>query len=258
MDLATIVGLVVAFGALMVSVLLEGGELGAFINIPAGILVFGGTFGATLVSFPLAEMLRLPVVAKNAFFAKEMDRGEIINLMVGFAQKARREGILVLEEDASRVDNSLLKLGIQLAVDGTPQEMVREILEVEVDAMHERHKQGEQIFATMGGFGPTLGIIGTVMGLVHMLGNLSDPKSMGPAIAGAFIATLYGVSSANLVFLPIAGKLKLRDEEEVMFSQMIVEGILAIQSGDSPRTVEAKMRAFLSPKQKESVRAAEA
>ena len=203
-------------------------------------------------------MLRLPVVAKNAFFAKEMDRGEIINLMVGFAQKARREGILVLEEDAARVDNSLLKLGIQLAVDGTPQEMVREILEVEVDAMHERHKQGEQIFATMGGFGPTLGIIGTVMGLVHMLGNLSDPKSMGPAIAGAFIATLYGVSSANLVFLPIAGKLKLRDEEEVMFSQMIVEGILAIQSGDSPRTVEAKMRAFLSPKQKESVRAAEA
>jgi chemotaxis protein MotA len=257
-DLATIIGLLVAVGAVLGAVTMEGAQLGAFISTPSAILVFGGTLGATIIGFPLSQVLKLPLIAKKAFFSSEVDRAQMINMMVGFAQKARREGIRVLEEDVSRVENAILKMGIQLAVDGTPGEMVREILEIELEMMHERHKQGRLIFSTMGGFGPTLGIIGTVMGLVNMLGNLSDPKSMGPAIAGAFLATLYGVSSANLVFLPIAAKLKLRSEEEILVNQMLLEGILAIQSGDSPRAVEAKMRAFLTPKQKAAARAAEA
>lgn len=258
MDPATIIGLLLGFGCLALSVLMEGGSLAAFVNLPAAVLVFGGTIGATIVCFPLSQILRAPAVARNAFVGRPLNRARMIDTMVGFAQKARREGLLVLEDDVARVDNALLRLGIQLAVDGTPQETVREILEIEIDAMHERHKQGEQVFATMGGFAPTLGIIGTVMGLVHMLGNLTDPKRMGPAIAGAFLATLYGVAFANLVLLPIAAKLRMRNDEEAMFQQMILEGIMAIQSGDNPSTVEMKMRAFLSPGQKVAARAREA
>ena len=258
MDPATIIGLLLGFGCLVVSVSVEGGNLAAFFNLPAAILVFGGTVGATIVCFPLSQVLKLPAIARNAFFAPDLDRTRMFNTMVGFAQRARREGLLVLEEDVTGTDNPILRMGVQLAVDGTPQEMVREILEIEIDAMHERHKQGEQVFATMGGFAPTLGIIGTVMGLVHMLSDLTDPKRMGPAIAGAFIATLYGVAFANLVLLPLAAKLRLRNEEEAMFHQMILEGIMAIQSGDNPRTVEMKMRAFLSPGQKIAARAREA
>ncbi|HEX3000200.1 MAG TPA: flagellar motor protein [Armatimonadota bacterium] len=258
MDLATIIGLLVGFGALMVSVLIEGGKLAAFLNLPAALTVFGGTLGAAMVSTPLSLAMRSPIILKHAFFAPSLDRVRMIDVLVGFAQKARREGLLVLEEDIAQVDNALLKLGIQLAVDGTPQELVREILETEVDAMHERHAQAADFFAAMGGFAPTMGIIGTVMGLVHMLGNLSDPKSMGPAIASAFIATLYGIGLANLLMLPVAGKLKLRDAEEGAYQQMILEGILSIQSGDSPRSVEAKMRAFLSPGQKAAAPVGEA
>ncbi|NLC55267.1 MAG: flagellar motor protein [Armatimonadetes bacterium] len=257
MDLATLIGLLLGFGALVLSVSLEGGHLSAFINVPAAVLVFGGTLGATLVCFPLAQVRQLPAIARHALLPPALDRARAINLMVGFAQKARREGILVLEEDVAHADNPLLQLGVQLAVDGTPQDVMREILETEVEAMAERHKQGEALFSTMGGFAPTLGIIGTVMGLVHMLGTLNDPQGMGPAIASAFLATLYGVALANLVLLPLAHKLRRRSDEEVVFSQMLVEGILAIQSGDGPRTVEAKMRAFLSPVQKASARVRE-
>ena len=186
--------------------------------------MFGGTLGATLVCFPLAQVRQLPAIARHALLPPALDRARAINLMVGFAQKARREGILVLEEDVAHADNPLLQLGVQLAVDGTPQDVMREILETEVEAMAERHKQGEALFSTMGGFAPTLGIIGTVMGLVHMLGTLNDPQGMGPAIASASLATLYGVALANLVLLPLAHKLRRRSDEEVVFSQMLVEG----------------------------------
>jgi len=256
MDLATILGLLIAWGALLAALFMEGGRIKDLFNPSAFVLVAGGTLGATIVAFSLKQMRGLPGIVRSAFFCKDTDLTGIIWTMVRFAGKARKEGILALEREAASLDNKFLQMGIQLVVDGTPSEMVREILETEIVCLQERHKVGENIFATMGGFAPTLGIIGTVMGLIHMLASLNEPGKMGPAIAAAFIATLYGVALANLVFLPIGSKLKARTAEEIIAYDMMVEGILSIQAGDSPRMVEAKMRAFLPPRHRQRLRKA--
>ncbi|HEY3330507.1 MAG TPA: flagellar motor protein [Capsulimonadaceae bacterium] len=247
MDLATILGFLIAWGAFFGSVLMEGGDLAAFANPSAIVLVFGGTFGATLMSFPLAQIMKLPAIIKCAFIGQPTDLAKTIQILVSFAERARREGLLALEEEARGIDDPFLQKGVQLAVDGTDPELVRAILETEIAYVQERHALGASIFGTMGGFAPTLGVIGTVAGLVHMLANLSDPGSMGPAIAAAFIATLYGVSSANLLFLPLAGKLKSRSAGEILLREIMLEGILSIQAGDNPRVVEEKLKAFLDP-----------
>ena len=248
MDLATIIGFVLAWGAFFGSVIMEGGDLKAMINPSAMVLVFGGTIGASMMSFPLSAIISLPTIVKNAFVGKKEDLTHVIKTLVGFAERARREGLLALEDEAKNIDDPFLQKGIQLAIDGTDPELVREIMQTEIAFLSARHHTGANLFATMGGFAPTLGVIGTVAGLVHMLANLSDPGSMGPSIAAAFIATLYGVSSANLLFLPLSNKLKHASTEEVLAREMTMEGILAIQSGDNPRIVEEKLKAFLSPK----------
>lgn len=248
MDFATIIGLILAWGALTVALVMEGGKADTLINPSALILVLGGTVGATLVSFSIKQVGSLPSIVRNAFFTEDSDPAQVIRMMVSFARRARRDGILALEEEVRRVDNRFLRKGVRLVIDGTPSEMVREILETEIVSLQERHKVGEQMFSTMGGFAPTLGIIGTVMGLIHMLNNLNEPAKMGPAIATAFVATLYGVALANLVFLPISAKLKVRTSEEILSYDMMLEGILSIQAGDNPRMVETKMLAYLPPK----------
>jgi len=250
MDFATILGFLIAWGALLVALAMEGGKVSDLLNPSAFILVVGGTMGATIVAFSMKQIRGLPAIVRKAFFCKDTDLMRIIAIMVTFARKARKDGILALENESKHIDNKFLKMGIRLVVDGTPSEMVREILETEIVSLQERHKVGENIFATMGGFAPTLGIIGTVMGLIHMLSSLDQPGKMGPAIASAFIATLYGVGLANLVFLPIGAKLKTRTAEEIIAYDMMVEGILSIQAGDNPRMVELKMLAFLPPKQR--------
>ncbi|MDO8586197.1 MAG: flagellar motor protein [Armatimonadota bacterium] len=246
MDLATVIGLALGWGALMIALIMEGGSLGDLVNPSAFVLVFGGTLGATTVAFSLKQILSVPGVVRNAFFCKDTDMPRLIRSIVDFARTARREGILSLENEVKAVDNKFLQMGVRLVVDGTPSEMVREILETEIVSLQERHKVGENIFATMGGFAPTLGIIGTVMGLIHMLASLDKPGAMGPAIAAAFIATLYGVALANLVFLPIGSKLKARTTEEIIAYDMMVEGILSLQAGDNPRMVETKMGSGVS------------
>jgi len=248
MDLATVIGTLLGWGAIVGSLMMEGGKISDLLNPSAFLLVVGGTVGATAISVPLQTMIGFPAVMMKAIFHREHDLLGIINLMTDFAKKARKDGILVLESQAKNLDNKFLKTGIELIVDGTPSETVREILETEIMSLQERHKVGESIFSTMGGFAPTLGIIGTVMGLVNMLARLNEPGKMGPAIASAFIATLYGVCMANLIFLPIGAKLKLRSAEEIAAYDMMIEGILSIQAGDSPRMVEQKMTAFLPPK----------
>jgi chemotaxis protein MotA len=248
MDLATIIGLLLAWGALGTALVMEGGKMADLVNPSAFILVIGGTVGATTIAFSMKQLTSVPTIVKNAFFTSEADLPQMIRIVVDFARKARKEGILALEEECRKVENKFLQTGLQLVIDGTPSEMVREILETEIVSLQERHKVGQNIFNTMGGFAPTLGIIGTVMGLVNMLGNLNQPGKMGPAIAAAFIATLYGVAFANLVFLPIGTKLKSRTSEEIIAYDMIVEGILSIQAGDNPRMVELKMMAYLPPK----------
>jgi chemotaxis protein MotA len=248
MDLATIIGLVLAWGAFFGSIAMEGGDLKALLNPSAALLVFGGTTGASMIGFPLSTLTGLPAVIKHAFLGKETDVTQVIKMLVGFAEKARREGLLALEEEAREVDDPFLRKGIQLAIDGTDPELVREILETDIHHLGTRHQQGAAFFATMGGFAPTLGVIGTVSGLVHMLANLSDPGSMGPSIAAAFIATLYGVSTANLIFLPLANKLKHASAAETNAREIVMEGILSIQGGDNPRIVEEKLKSFLAPK----------
>lgn len=250
MDSATILGLLLAWGALLVALFMEGGKLHDLLNPSALVLVIGGTLGATIVSFSLKQILGLPNIVRAAFLSKETDLTQTISTIVSFARTARNDGILALENESKHISNKFLKTGIRLVVDGVPSEMVREILETEIVSLQERHKVGESIFATMGGFSPTLGIIGTVMGLIHMLSSLDEPGKMGPAIAAAFIATLYGVAFANLVFIPIGSKLKARTTEEIIAYDMMVEGILSIQAGDNPMMVEAKMIAFLSPKER--------
>lgn len=248
MDLATIIGLLLAWGALIGALLMEGGDVQSLVNLPAALLVFGGTLGAATISFKTHQILGIPGILAKAFTEKTQDLAVVIAILVRFAERARREGLLVLEEEANRIDDEFLQRGIRLAVDGTDPELLRDILTTEIHFLQSRHRVGESIFTTLGGFAPTLGIIGTVMGLIHMLANLSDPAKMGPLIAGAFIATLYGVSSANLIFLPIGNKLKARSAEEVLIREAMVEGILAIQAGDNPRIVEEKLKAFLAPR----------
>lgn len=248
MDLATIIGLVLAWGAFLGSIIMEGGNIGSLVNPSAALLVFGGTLGATMISMPLSTVTGIPLITKHAFFGKHSDPIAIIKTLVGFAEKARREGLLALEEEARGIDEPFLQKGVQLAIDGTDPEIVREILETDVAFLGQRHHEGANFYAQIGGFAPTLGVIGTVSGLVHMLANLSDPGSMGPSIAAAFIATLYGVCSANLVFLPLGNKLKHVSAAEVLTLEIMTEGILAIQAGDNPRIVEEKLKAFLAPK----------
>jgi chemotaxis protein MotA len=248
MDFATILGLLLAWGALIGSLMMEGGDARALINIPAALLVFGGTLGAATISFRMSQIMELPDILKQAFNEPTQDPVAVIRLLVRFAERARREGLLVLESELQRLSDPFLAKGMRLAVDGTDPEALREILTTEVHFLQARHRTGEHIFTTLGGFAPTLGIIGTVMGLIHMLANLSDPGKMGPLIAGAFIATLYGVSSANLLFLPIANKLKGRSQDEVLVREVMIEGILAIQAGDNPRIVDDKLKAYLAPR----------
>jgi chemotaxis protein MotA len=248
MDLLTIIGITGAWGCALGSVLLEGGGLSGFVNVPAMILVFGGTFFATTIGFTMHDLLAVPRVTLVAFFEKKEDPIELIKTLVNYAKLARREGLLILEKQSKNITDPFLKKGVQLLVDGVDSEQVRSIMETDLALLSQRHKEGERFFKEMGGYAPTLGVIGTVMGLVNMLANLSDPGTMGPAIAGAFIATLYGVSSANLLFLPLANKLKTRHTTEMLIRRIILEGAIAIQVGDNPKVIEEKLASFLPPK----------
>ena len=247
MDLATILGLILAWGALFAALNIEGGSLSELFNLSALVLVVFGTFGATVVGTSMRTILALPSIIRSTMVEENLNPLTAIDTLTAFARKARREGILSLDRPAKEIKNNFLRKSIELVIDGTPSVIVREILETEVVAMQERHKVGETVFTTLGGFSPTLGIIGTVMGLINMLARLSEPGKMGHAIASAFIATLYGVALANLVYLPIAAKLKSKTAEEVIVCEMVIEGVLSIQSGDNSRMVEARMAAFLPP-----------
>jgi len=219
----------------------------ALFEIPALIIVIGGTFAATFASTTLDQMKRVPALYKKAFGGNDLDHHGAIQQMVGMADKARREGLLALEDQLAEVEDTYTRKGVQLVVDGTDSDLVRAILNSEIDGMAGRHKANAHLFAVAGGFAPTLGIIGTVLGLVHVLENLSNPSLLGHAIAGAFIATLYGVGSANLIFLPVANKLKALAGEELLYREMQLEGILSIQAGDNPRMLAEKLETYLPP-----------
>ena len=259
MDILTVGGLLIGWGALIASVILDGGSMSGFVKLSPFILVIFGSVGAASISMTMEDLLQVPGVLKKAFINKrKMAHAEIVQTLVRFSQASRREGLLVLENEANKTDDLFLKKGLQLVVDGVDMNNLKAILETDITTLKHRHKIGEEYFMKLGGFGPTLGIIGTVLGLVHMLSNLSEPGTMGPAIASAFIATLYGVSSANLLYLPIANKLKTLTDEEVLEKRIILEGLIALQAGENPTIIEERLLSFIRPKKRSSSRSKKA
>jgi chemotaxis protein MotA len=247
MKASTAIGIGVAFAGLAAGALMEGASPTAFFNVPALLIVLGGTFGATFAGTSMEKIKLIPALYRRAMNSEKPDMSGQLELLVGFAERARREGLLALDEEVGLLDDSFTRKGLQLVVDGTDPELVREILENEIDGMVARHQAAVSPFEKAGGFAPTMGILGTVMGLVHVLENLAAPATLGPAISGAFIATLYGVGSANVVFLPTANKLKALSADEIELRAMTLEGILSIQAGDNPRVVADKLLSFIPP-----------
>ncbi len=246
MDIATILGIVLAFGLIVWSILL-GGSLSGFIDMPSVAVVVGGTMGALLINFPLAKFLSMGQIFKKTFLFALDDPDGVIEKMVKYAERARREGMLALEEDSENETDPFLRKGLRLAVDGTDPQLLEKILETDVEQIENRHSEGAKILSAGGTFAPAFGMIGTLIGLVNMLSSLDDPTQIGAGMATALITTFYGAVMANAIFLPLAGKLETRSKEEMVIKEMVIEGIMAIQSGDSPRIVEEKLKSFLSP-----------
>ena len=245
MDIATIVGFIAAATCLMVGI---GSNLSSMIDAPSMIIVIGGTIAASLIANPLGEVVNLVGVYKNAIFTSVPVPTELIERIVGFAETARREGILALEQAIEDGDDTFLSQGVRLAVDGTEPDLIMDILETELQFIEERHKLGQDIVGAMGDAAPAFGMIGTLIGLVIMLKNMDDPAAIGPGMAIALLTTMYGAIMANIMFGPIAQKLKTYSQKEQLAKRMIIEGIMSIQSGDNPRIVEHKLSVFLSPK----------
>ena len=258
MDLTTILGLLLGFSSLLVAFVMEGGSPFALLGLSAGIIVFGGTIGAVVISFPGSQLRKAAGLFKVAFTNRVEEPLDVIEELVSLATTARREGILSLEDRIEAFSDDFFKNGIRLVVDGVDPELVRGIMETELSYIETRHEEAAAMFEAAGGFAPTMGIIGTVMGLIHVLGNLSNISKLGPLIATAFIATLYGVGSANLIWLPIASKLKVRSKQEMLSREIMLEGILSIQAGENPTILGQKLRVFLAPKGRERAGAPEA
>jgi chemotaxis protein MotA len=247
MDPGTLAGIGLAFGAVFGSMILEGGNPSAIFLMPALVLVLGGTLGAAMAGGMLKDTLGLVGALQRAFLGKAVPAGDLVESIVKLAERARREGLLALEDAIKDVQDAFLKKGLQLAIDGTDPEELQDILEAEVEAKRKADKAGAKIFADMGGYAPTIGIIGTVLGLVHVLENLSKPDKLGHLIAGAFVATLWGVMSANVVWLPLSNKLKRLSEIECSQMELVIAGIVNIQAGANPRLVAQKLRSLLPP-----------
>lgn len=249
----SLIGIGIGVALLGLGATMEGVGPDALMQISAILIIFGGTIGASAASFGIGAMARIPAWLKKAFMAEEFDMPAQVERLVGFADTARRDGLLALEAQLDQVSDDFTRKGLQLVVDGTDQEVVREILDLEIESMEKRHKLGEEMFKQAGGFAPTMGVLGAVLGLVHAMSYLSQPEMLGPAIAVAFIATLMGVGVANIFFLPVATRLKMLSEEEVELRAMTIEGILAVQAGENPRMVAEKLLSFVSPDQRAKV-----
>jgi len=253
MDAATIIGLISGIGLVFFTVLL-GGNPGVFWSIPALLLVVGGTLAATLLNYPLRDVLAVFSTVRKAFVERVVAPEELIEKLVEYAGVARRNGVLALEGRTELSADPFFERGMQLAIDGTPPELIKDMLEVEITFMEDRHSLAQSILTAMGAYAPAFGMIGTLIGLVQMLSSMDDPSRIGYGMAVAILTTLYGVLLANLVFLPAAGKLRVRTANEALDKAIMIEGILSIQSGDNPRMVEQKLKSFVSPSVRQRVR----
>ncbi len=247
MDIATFIGILISFGLVIISILM-GGDGTWFVNGPSLMIVFGGTMGATLLAYPLGDVLSVFQVVKNVFTHKSRSVSALISMIAGFAKKARQEGILSFETQLSEIEDPFLVQGIQMAIDGMESWAFEDVMTTEIIYVEERHRLGADIFSTMGTFAPAVGMLGTIIGLVQMLMQMDDPSQIGGPMAVALLTTFYGTMLANLVFIPVASKLKTRSKQEMLIKQMVLEGVISIQSGDNHRVVEQKLKAFIAPK----------
>jgi chemotaxis protein MotA len=247
-DPASLIGIGLALVALLVTMVLEGSSPMAIILIPPLLLVFGGTFGAAIAGSTMSDVKKIGAWFKQALMpAKVPPASDQIQTLVTLAEKARKEGLLALEAQVKQIEDPFLKRGLQMGIDGTDPEQLRDVLEAEIAAKKTEDKVAAKFFTGMGGYAPTVGIIGTVIGLIHVLENLDDPSSLGPLIAGAFVATLWGVLSANFFWLPMAAKITRTSDLQAAQMELLVEGISEIQAGTSPRAVRLKLSALIPP-----------
>ena len=257
MDKSSLSGIVLALGGILAGLLLEGGNLRQILQPTAAMIVFGGTLGAVMLQFPLPVVLQAMRRFGSVFVSPRQNPQETIRRLVQYAQKARREGIVSLDAELSQIDDPFLKKSLMLAVDGTEPEELRKIMELELDNQAEYEEQVPQVFESAGGFAPTIGIIGAVLGLIQVMQHLDKIDEVGRGIAVAFVATIYGVGSANLLYLPVAGKMKLRIREEQITREMTLEGVASILEGMNPRMLETKLLGFLVESGKSGEKAAE-
>ena len=244
MDVLSLIGIIMAFVAIIGGNYLEGGHLGALVNGPAALIVVGGTVGAALLQSPVSAFKRAMQTLVWIIFPPRIDMAAGIDQVVNWSLTARKEGLLGLESVADAEPDSYSRKGLQLLVDGAEPEAIRSVLEVDYMTRESRDIEAAKVFESMGGYAPTIGIIGAVMGLIHVMGNLADPAQLGSGIAVAFVATIYGVASANLLLLPIASKLKAIALRQSLYREMMLEGILSIAEGENPRSIELKLQGF--------------
>lgn len=248
MDILTIGGLVLAALSILGGQVLEGGHISSIIQPTAALIVFGGTIGATMIQFRLPVFLRSLSFAMKVVIRSTPSPKTLIDQIIYFANISRKQGLLALEGKLKEVDNPVLKKGLQLIVDGTEGPVVRDVLEIDIGITEETASDAAKVWETLGGYAPTIGIIGAVMGLIHVMENLADPGKLGSGIAVAFVATIYGIGAANLVFLPISGKLKAIIRQEVVLGEIIVEGLSGLVNGENPRLIQDKLEGYLDPK----------
>lgn len=245
MEKTTIIGIGAGLACIIISIAMSG-DVMSFVDIPSIFIVFGGVIASTIVSYPGKSLKTLKTVYMNAFKTKKIDLNEDIEMIIRIANIARREGLLALEDAMEDVDNPFLKKGIMLIVDGADTELVKNILETEITFIQERHGQGQAIILSMASYAPAFGMIGTLIGLINMLKDLSDVDALGPGMAVALITTFYGVVLANLVFTPIAKKLKAQSDSEALQKELYMEGLLSIQDGENPRIIKDKLTSFIA------------
>lgn len=245
MDLATILGIALALGGILVGQYLEGGSIFQILQPTAALIVVGGTVGATMIGFPLSVMKQAAADLLHVIKDEHVEPNKIIDEIIRFTNKARKEGIIALEKDAAAVEDDFFRKAIMMAVDGSEPKELRETMEVELQYMEERGEHSAKVYEAAGGFAPTIGIIGAVLGLIQVMQHLDNIEEVGHGIAVAFVATIYGVGIANIVFLPAAGKLKMKHRKKMIMKEMMLEGTLGILEGQNPRLIEGKLSSFL-------------
>ena len=245
MDIFAVIGIFFGIGMILTGQAMEGGNLGQLLQITAAFIVLGGTTGAIILSFPFPILKSAISMLKNVFFPPKTDLEALIKEIGGFATKARKEGIIALEKEANRATDSLLTLGLGAVADGTDPTLVREMMENQIEQLENMVNNAAKVYESFGGYSPTLGIIGAVMGLIQVMQNLSDPSKLGAGIAVAFVATIYGLFAANLVMIPLGTRIKFIYQKVYLYKNIILEGVLSIQAGESPVLIERKLHSFI-------------